>query len=141
MSIFDFVTNNADLLEKLYANPKGEIDVELAEFNFAHSDMEVEVDGPRLVFSVQVGALKLVTSVDIDNLRDAVQEIVKIADVNIRITVLETIEDAYRDDAQTAINVAENRLTDAMNRRDEAKKDFDTVVDSINELKGAWNIP
>ncbi len=141
MGLFDFVVNNADLLEKLYANPKGEIDLDLDDFDFSHSDLQVKIDGARLLFSVEVGNLKLMTSVDIDNLADAVKAIRAISDVDLRVTVLETIEDAYRDDAKVAIDLAEQNLSDAQSRHDAAKKDLDMIVDSINDLKGAWNIP
>lgn len=141
MGIFDFVVNNSDLLEKLYANPKGEIDLEATDFDFSHGDLEVDTEGTKMIFSVAVGNLTMRTIVSIDNLADVVREIRNIQDVDKRQTVLETIESQYRDDAQVAMDEAETSLQDAQDARDAAKKDFDLIVDSINDLKGAWNIP
>lgn len=140
-TIFDFVMKNANILEEIYSNEKGEISVEPSEFDFGHDDVVVDVEEADMVFSVSVGDLKLVTRVNIDNMGAVSKFIKDIKDPNKRESVIEMIEDSYRGEAESSVETARERVADAQVVYDAAKQDFDTVVDALGDLKKNWNIP
>lgn len=140
-SLFDFVIKNANQLEQIVLNDDGDIAVPVDEFDFSHPDTQVEKDNEDIVFTVPVGVFSMKARVNIDNLSDAAKYLKKITDSSLRREVIEAIEENYRADAEIARDEAQSTFDDAATKLALAQKDFDDVVDSLGELKGAWNVP
>jgi hypothetical protein len=141
MNLFDFVMNHSQELEKLWDSKNGEVAIEPQDFDFSHNDLEVLVDNTDLVFSVDVAGIMLKCVVTIDNISAATPYITHIKDANLRQMVIENIEETYRSEAESELDLARENLKEAQDQVNAAQKDFDTVVDTLSRLKGAWNVP
>lgn len=141
MNLFDFVMNHQQELEKLWNAKNGEVEIEPQDFDFAHDDLEVLIDNTDLVFSVDISGIMLKCVITIDNISAAIPYIRQIKDVNLRQAVIENIEETYRSEAESELDSARESLKAAQDLVNAAQKDFDTVVDALSDLKGAWNVP
>ena len=64
-----------------------------------------------------------------------------IKDVEKRREVIELIEENYRQEAELELEMEETNVEEAVSRRDQAKEDFDLIVDTLRDIKSAWKIP
>lgn len=141
MTLFDFVIKNANYLEDIILSDEGNVVVPIDEFDFAHDDLEIEVDNKEIVFKVSVGSIDLICTVGIDNLKDSVDHMKKVKSPDTRREIFEMIEETYRTEAEEERDSAETAKSEADANFKNAQEDFDAVVDSLGELKGAWGIP
>lgn len=141
MSLFKFIIQNSSQLEKIFVDGDGTVELDVDEFDFGHSDVAVEVDNADIVFSIEVGVITCKCIVNITNITKACPYIQGIADVHLRETVIQMIEETYRSDAETRKAEAEEAVNDAQSTLNDASKDFDDIVDTLGNLKNSWNIP
>jgi len=141
VSLFKFILDNKDTIEELAIDKEGYIKLPSNEFDFSHSDVEVETNETEIIFSIEVGIFTLVCVVDIDNLADCTDKLVRITNVDTRKMIIEMLEDKYRYEADMAYDMAKDNLSEAQQQVVDAKKDYDCVVNSLNDLKKNWSIP
>jgi hypothetical protein len=141
VSLFKFILDNKDTIEELAIDKEGYIKLLSNEFDFSHSDVEVETNETEIIFSIEVGIFTLVCVVDIDNLADCTDKLVRITNVDTRKMIIEMLEDKYRYEADMAYDMAKDNLSEAQQQVVDAKKDYDCVVNSLNDLKKNWRIP
>jgi len=141
MSIYDFLVQNEDVLSQIEFSADGTIEVPPNEFGFSNSDVEMEVVKHEMIFSVDIGHFRVSTKVWIDNIGEAADYLKQIKDPDKRKEVIELIEENYRDEAQLQLELEESNVEETTSRRDQARKDLDTVVDTLREIKSAWKIP
>ena len=140
-NLFDFVVKNASMLEDLILTDEGNVVIPVEDFDFSHDDLEMEVDNKEIVFKITVGGFDLTCSVGIDNLKDAVDSMKKVKSTDTRREIFELIEETYRTEAEEERDAAETAKAESEANFKKAQEDFDTVVDSLQTLKGAWGIP
>jgi hypothetical protein len=140
-NLFDFIVKNAAMLEDLILTDDGNVVIPVDDFDFSHDDLEIEVDNKAIVFKVTVGGFDLTCTVDIDNLKDSVDSLKKVKSPDTRREIFEMIEDTYRAEAEESRDAAQTAKAEAEAEYKKAQEDFDTVVDSLQVLKGAWGIP
>ena len=142
MNIFDFVTQNQSSLEQLVVGDDGEIELPVDQYDFSHPDVTVVTDDDDdIVFELTVGMFTLRTRIGLNNLQDAIQYIKKASTPGLRREVVEAIETKYRGEAESNRDLALEEVKEAQSHLATAQQAFDEIVDSLQELKGAWNVP
>jgi hypothetical protein len=101
----------------------------------------MEVVKHQMVFEVEIGQFKVRTKVWIENFGEAADFLKLIKDIEKRREVIELIESNYREEAEFNLEVEESNVEEATSRRDQAKEDFDLIVDTLRDIKTAWKIP
>jgi len=141
MSIYDFLIQNQKMMEQIEFAPDGAIEVPPNEFGFSNPDLGMEVVKHQMVFEVDIGQFKVRTKVWIENFSEAADYLKLIKDVEKRREVIELIEENYRQEAELELEMEETNVEEAVSRRDQAKEDFDLIVDTLRDIKSAWKIP
>lgn len=141
MNIFDFVTQNQSVLEQLVVGDDGEIEIAPDQYDFAHPDVTVSTDDDDIIFELTVGMFTLRTKVGLDGLQDAIKHIKKARTTSLRREVIEAIETKYRSDAESNRDLAAEEVVEAQSHLASAQKAFDSIVDTLQELKASWNVP
>jgi hypothetical protein len=131
MSIYDFLVQNQGMMEQIEFAADGAIEVPPNEFGFSNPSLEMEVVKHQMVFEVDIGQFKVRTKVWIENFAESVE----------RSEVIELIETNYREEASLQVELEESNVEEATSRRDQAKEDFDLIVDTLRGIKTAWKIP
>jgi hypothetical protein len=141
MSRFDFIAKNLPILEELFSAEDGIIDVPLDEYDFSHNDMEADVDGDGVVFTVSISIFTLRCQVPRQELAAALPFMSKIGRPETREALINIIEQEIKPAAEEVFSDAKDDFQVASDAFTDAKGTLDGVVDSLRNLKGAWNIP
>ena len=141
MNVYDFLVQNQDIMDKIEFSKDGAIEVPPSEFGFSSPDVQMEVSKHQMVFEVKIGQFRIRTKVWIENLAESAEYLKLVQNVDKRQEVIELIENNYREEAQLEFEIEKTNVEEAVARRDEAKKDFDLIVDTLRDIKTTWKIP
>lgn len=141
MGIFDFIRQNAKILNDIEMTKDGEVRIDVDDFDFAHPDLQVEDNNGELKFTVEIGDYALICEVDMGALRDASGYLSKISDPDARRTVIEAIDGGFRQITEDNKESASETYREAQDAFNLATKSYNDVVDSLRDLKRKWNIP